>query len=102
MFCTQCGTENGDDSRFCKQCGHKLNAATSPPVGSHAPVETSQDARVKELLDRAYQARKEGDADQAVMLCREALRLHPDDVMAHALLSQLYEAIGEREMAIRA
>jgi membrane protease subunit (stomatin/prohibitin family) len=23
-FCTQCGTKNDGDARFCKNCGHKL------------------------------------------------------------------------------
>lgn len=42
MQCPQCGFENRDDARFCKRCGHGLEAATpskavpSPP--SHCPA----------------------------------------------------------------
>lgn len=29
MFCTKCGTEIGDDDRFCKSCGQNTNGATA-------------------------------------------------------------------------
>ena len=37
MFCTQCGQQNPDDSRFCARCG----AAVSRPGQSEAAVETT-------------------------------------------------------------
>lgn len=27
MFCSKCGTENGDDNRFCKKCGAALSSS---------------------------------------------------------------------------
>ncbi|MCW2667254.1 MAG: domain containing protein [Frankiales bacterium] len=37
MFCTQCGQQNPDDSRFCARCG----AAVSRPGQSEASIETT-------------------------------------------------------------
>ena len=36
MFCTQCGQQNPDDSRFCSRCG---NALQRP--GGEVPVDTT-------------------------------------------------------------
>ena len=32
-FCTECGSQNPDDARFCSQCGHRLVAEDSEPAG---------------------------------------------------------------------
>ncbi len=37
MFCTQCGQQNPDDSRFCARCG----AAVSRPAAEAASVDTT-------------------------------------------------------------
>lgn len=37
MQCPQCGFENRDDARFCKRCGHGLQAV-SPSAPSHCPA----------------------------------------------------------------
>jgi len=36
VFCTQCGQQNPDDSRFCSRCGNAL-----PRAGGDSPVETT-------------------------------------------------------------
>jgi pSer/pThr/pTyr-binding forkhead associated (FHA) protein len=36
VFCTQCGQQNPDDSRFCSRCGNALGRA-----GAETPVETT-------------------------------------------------------------
>lgn len=36
MFCPRCGTQNADDARFCRHCGHVFVAtkeSTNPPAG---------------------------------------------------------------------
>jgi len=36
MFCPRCGTQNAEDARFCRQCGHVFAAtkeSTNPPAG---------------------------------------------------------------------
>ena len=32
MYCTKCGTQNDDDSVYCKQCGSDLKAGTGGPI----------------------------------------------------------------------
>lgn len=45
MFCTRCGSENQDHSRFCLKCGHTFLAGTSQlAAGSPAPSEVSSGA----------------------------------------------------------
>ncbi|MBB6625751.1 FHA domain-containing protein [Nocardioides sp. KIGAM211] len=36
-FCTACGKQNPDDSRFCSQCGTRLVTADAPPAESGEP-----------------------------------------------------------------
>ena len=36
MFCSKCGTQNEDTSRFCKSCGTAMGAATPPPASVSA------------------------------------------------------------------
>lgn len=95
MFCTSCGVENVADSRFCKQCGHRMDSGVVPDSEVSSTVH-----HAAALLERAYRARKEGNALEAVGLCREALQENPESLSALALLGQLYEAMGDRELAI--
>ena len=37
MYCTQCGSANADNARYCSNCGHRLTAGESP-VESTATV----------------------------------------------------------------
>ena len=38
MYCTQCGHENPDSSRFCAQCGHALSRGNEVPTGETTKV----------------------------------------------------------------
>ena len=38
MYCTQCGHENTDSSRFCAQCGHALPRSNEAPSGETTKV----------------------------------------------------------------
>lgn len=38
MYCTQCGHENPDSSRFCAQCGHALSRSNEVPTGETTKV----------------------------------------------------------------
>ncbi len=40
-FCTQCGHQNPEGSRFCSQCGSRLEAATTPGAQTETPGETT-------------------------------------------------------------
>jgi tetratricopeptide (TPR) repeat protein len=103
MFCTACGTKNAAESRFCKQCGHELEKSTAGRVREEDfDRALPEEEQLNALLERAYRARKAGDNAQAIALCQEALQLRPDSTTSHSLLGQIYESIGERDMAIRA
>src|SRR5579871_1098194 len=102
MFCTACGTKNGSDSNYCKQCGQKLEKFVPSKISEEDfDRALPENERVTALLERAYRARKEDNRIEAIRLCEEALLLHPDSTTAHSLLGQLYEQGGEREQAIR-
>jgi tetratricopeptide (TPR) repeat protein len=103
MFCTTCGTKNAADSRFCKQCGHELDKTTTGRVREEDfDRALPEDEQINALLERAYRARKAGDNAQAIVLCQEALQLRPNSTTPHSLLGQIYESMGEHDLAIRA
>ncbi len=57
MFCTRCGQQNPDDSRFCARCGSPLT-----PLGD-SPAETTSTLAITGL-DADHEA-DEGGADEA-------------------------------------
>jgi uncharacterized membrane protein len=53
MFCSKCGTENPDGTKFCSKCGAGLGAATKPIEGAAKPEaesSTGMTANVAGLL----------------------------------------------------
>ena len=40
-FCTQCGHNNPDGSRFCSQCGTRLESSSPAPATAESPGETT-------------------------------------------------------------
>ena len=92
MFCTACGTQNVDDSRFCKQCGKPLER---PADGAHEETNPI-------LLERAYQARREGHLERSLTICRLAIDRNGADTSAWSLLGQLNEESGNMPEAILA
>ena len=61
MFCTQCGQQNPDDSRFCSRCGNALHRGS----GGDAPVETTSTISLSALegLDGDTGTGESGDGD---------------------------------------
>ncbi len=92
MFCTACGTQNGDDGRFCKQCGKPLER----------PVDGAHEETNPILLERAYQARRDGHLDRSLTICRLAVDHNDKDTSAWSLLGQIYEEMGKTEEALNA
>jgi hypothetical protein len=41
VFCTQCGQQNPDDSRFCSRCGNALRAGGDAPVENTSTISLS-------------------------------------------------------------
>ncbi len=110
MYCTQCGTENSDQSRFCRQCGHRLHAQQAhsavevtdgPGTGQRVAGENADLDDVGRLLDSAFELYDGGNVDQAMEICLAALRVYPDSVTGRSLLSAIYEKKGDLDAAIR-
>jgi pSer/pThr/pTyr-binding forkhead associated (FHA) protein len=73
-FCTQCGHQNSDGSRFCSQCGSRLEAATPPDPAAtpgDSPSETTATITFgAPAKEPAAEQREEGslnDADAAAV-----------------------------------
>ena len=58
MFCTQCGQQNPDDSRFCARCGAPMNPAGG---GGDLAVETTSTISLS-ALEGSSEGSLEGDA----------------------------------------
>ena len=61
MFCTQCGQQNPDDSRFCARCG----AAVGRPAEEYSGVETTSTISLS-ALEGALAADSQHAEDQPV------------------------------------
>lgn len=102
MFCFECGAKNHDENNFCRQCGRKLMTTNSAKIKEEAferalPEEEQKTA----LLEHAYDRKKAGDLQGAIVLSEEALKLYPHSTEAHSLLGQLHEASGSRALAVK-
>lgn len=113
MYCVQCGTKNPDDARFCKQCGRPMEppepprtasdggaAAATPPAPPSTSHVTDPETAFAELLSRAFRHYDREEFEAAREACRDALDLKPDSAEAHALLSSIFEHLGEIDKAI--
>jgi len=103
MYCTRCGTRNAKTSKFCRECGRKLEPGISPPrmeeeQAVDQPVDT---AKVGDLLSQAFQKYEGGDMDEALKLGHEAVRMDSQSTSAHSLLGMVYVRQGDRRAAIR-
>ena len=45
IYCTQCGNENDENSKFCRNCGAKLQAAAGQEQGNQADATVSSEAQ---------------------------------------------------------
>jgi len=96
MQCKDCGTDNAPNSKFCKECGRKLEAAASKP-----DMRPEEHLKVGELIYAAYKHREAGRMEDAILGCQGALALNDASAPAHALLGSLYELKGDVASAIR-
>ena len=71
MFCTRCGQQNPDDSRFCARCGSPLNQPGGP-VAPERSVETTSTIDVH-ALDSALEAAEGAPSPEVVAGAVEAL-----------------------------
>ena len=105
MYCQDCNTGNTVDSKYCKECGAKINSGYRtmmlsiqdlPPHQSDEDVE-----KLTRLLDMAFWHNQAGNQDAAITACEAALSLNPNSTTAHSLLGTLYEKTGNDDKAIR-
>jgi zinc-ribbon domain len=47
MFCTKCGTDLPDDSRFCRSCGQTLGSVSTGGGAAAAPARIATPAKPK-------------------------------------------------------
>ena len=108
MYCVECGTRNPDDAKFCKHCGRRMEPPEVERAGDEHPASPAPapepvrdpETRYKELLALAFRHYDNGEYDTAIIACNGALELRPDSTDVHALLSTVYERLGDREKAI--
>jgi tetratricopeptide (TPR) repeat protein len=103
MFCTQCGAYNTDDSRFCHQCGHRLQPERKIPTLDESAFQIDspeQQEKIQRLLDEALAHEAEGRLHEAALACEGVLVLDPANTSAHSLLGLIYEKQGELEKAV--
>ncbi|MDW8105743.1 MAG: tetratricopeptide repeat protein, partial [Armatimonadota bacterium] len=102
MFCTQCGAHNTDDSRFCYQCGHRLQPERPMPTLDESAFQLEspeQQAKIRQLLDEALAHEADGRFAEAILACEGVLVLDPANTSAHSLLGLIYEKQGDLQKA---
>lgn len=104
LFCTDCGTRNSADSKYCKECGGKINDGYRTMMLSIEDVQAIDDEqgqqRMTRLLDMAFWHNEAGHLDSAIRAAEAALVIHPNSTTAHSLLGTLYEKKGDDDKAI--
>jgi len=105
VYCHECGTGNTVDSKYCKECGIKINDGYRTMMLSvlDLPVNQSDErvTRLTRLLDMAFWHNQAGNYDAAITAAEAALGINANSTTAHSLLGTLYEKRGDDEAAIR-
>ena len=105
MYCQDCNTGNSVDSKYCKECGAKINSGYRTMMLSiqDLPLHQSDEdvEKLTRLLDMAFWHNQAGNTDAAVTAAEAALAVNPQSTTAHSLLGTLYEKRGEDDKAIR-
>lgn len=88
--CTHCGASSN---------GRILEKTESLPT---EPANKLPEVSPEALLAQAMKLADDGANDDAILLCRRAIKLKGDFVAAYAFLGELYERVGEKEKALSA
>ena len=59
MYCSRCGTQNDDTSKFCRSCGLDLTTATPVAAGRDQPAEVTEFEMVRDQLSDEYEILEE-------------------------------------------
>jgi len=105
VYCQDCNTGNTVDSKYCKECGAKINSGYRTMMLSiqDLPLHQSDEdvEKLTRLLDMAFWHNQAGNQEAAITACEAALALNPSSTTAHSLLGTLYEKTGQDDEAIR-
>lgn len=102
MYCSRCGTNNVKTSKFCRECGKRLDLGIPKDSPEDAAGGLPPDAtKVQELLFQAFQNYESDNLDETVKLCYEGLRLDSLSTSGHSLLAMALEKKGDVVGAIR-
>jgi hypothetical protein len=105
VYCQDCNTGNTVDSKYCKECGAKINSGYRTMMLSiqDLPLNQSDEEveKLTRLLDMAFWHNQAGNQEAAITACEAALALNPSSTTAHSLLGTLYEKTGDDDKAIR-
>ena len=95
MYCHECGTGNTVDSKYCKECGTKINEGFRTMMLSVQDLAQGQSDetldRLTRLLDMAFWHNEAGNVAAAITAGEAALAINPNSTTAHSLLGSLYE-----------
>lgn len=104
MHCHDCNTANTVDSKYCKECGAKINDGYRTMMLSvqDLPLGQSEETldRLTRLLDMAFWHNEAGNVAAAITASEAALAINPNSTTAHSLLGSLYEKKGDDAQAI--
>jgi tetratricopeptide (TPR) repeat protein len=76
MFCSNCGKELIDGSKFCSTCGTAVGASL---VNQNNEISDSNIQKAADLRDEAKRQLEIENYDKALDLCAESIELNPDD-----------------------
>jgi len=104
VYCHDCNTANTVDSKYCKECGAKINGGYRTMMLSvqDLPLGQSEETldRLTRLLDMAFWHNEAGNTEAAITASEAALAINPNSTTAHSLLGTLYEKKGDDSQAI--
>lgn len=104
MHCHDCNTGNTVDSKYCKECGSKINEGYRTMMLSVQDLPLGQNDetldRLTRLLDMAFWHNEAGNIAAAITASEAALAINPNSTTAHSLLGSLYEKKGDDAQAI--
>lgn len=92
MLCPKCGTKNGDTNKFCRECGARLEGASTDPA-------SRDELALGQQLFGVWQLFEADELDAALAKGESIVRLNPDSASAHSLVALIYERKSEQEAA---
>lgn len=100
MYCTQCGTDNTEDSKYCRECGDRL-ADQSQEIEFRVdqPSAPVNETLLAEILHDTLKHYERYELDAALAKCREAMSINPNGASGHSLMALIYEKKAEQQMA---